>query len=42
LALLAAGESAIRFCPPLTIDKEDIDVGLEILNSCLGKSIERR
>ncbi|HYA33914.1 MAG TPA: acetyl ornithine aminotransferase family protein [Candidatus Bathyarchaeia archaeon] len=42
LALLAAGDSAIRFCPPLTIDKDDIDVGLAILNRCLAKSVERR
>jgi 4-aminobutyrate aminotransferase len=32
LALLPAGESVIRFCPPLTIGKEDIDTGLGILD----------
>jgi 4-aminobutyrate aminotransferase len=37
LALLPAGESAIRFCPPLTIEKGDIDRGVAIL----GRSIER-
>lgn len=31
LALLPAGESVIRFCPPLTIQEEDIDTGLAIL-----------
>jgi 4-aminobutyrate aminotransferase len=37
LALLPAGESAIRFCPPLTIEKGDIDKGVEILR----RSFER-
>ncbi len=37
LALLPAGESAIRFCPPLTIEKGDIDRGVNILR----RSIER-
>jgi 4-aminobutyrate aminotransferase len=32
LALLPAGESVIRFCPPLTIGKGDIDTGLGILD----------
>jgi 4-aminobutyrate aminotransferase len=31
LALLPAGESTIRICPPLTIEKENIDFGLGIL-----------
>ncbi len=35
LTLLPAGESAIRFCPPLTIKKEDIDKGLEILRASI-------
>ena len=37
LALLPAGESAIRFCPPLTIEKGDIDRGVNILR----RSFER-
>jgi 4-aminobutyrate aminotransferase len=37
LTLLPAGESAIRFCPPLTIEKGDIDKGVEILR----RSFER-
>jgi 4-aminobutyrate aminotransferase len=37
LTLLPAGESAIRFCPPLTIEKGDIDNGVEILR----RSFER-
>lgn len=32
LALLPAGESVIRFCPPLIIGKEDIDTGIGILD----------
>jgi 4-aminobutyrate aminotransferase len=37
LSLLPAGESAIRFCPPLTIEKGDIDKGVELLR----RSFER-
>jgi 4-aminobutyrate aminotransferase len=37
LALLPAGESAIRFCPPLTIEKGDIDIGVEILRRSLKR-----
>ncbi|MGZ5563476.1 MAG: aminotransferase class III-fold pyridoxal phosphate-dependent enzyme [Halobacteriota archaeon] len=37
LALLPAGESAIRFCPPLTIEKGDIDRGVKLLR----RSFER-
>jgi 4-aminobutyrate aminotransferase len=36
LTLLPAGESVIRFCPPLTIEKEDIDVGFEILDAAIA------
>jgi len=32
LTLLPAGESVIRFSPPLIIEKEDIDIGIEILD----------
>ncbi len=35
LTLLSAGESAIRFCPPLTIGREDIDTGVDILDGAL-------
>jgi 4-aminobutyrate aminotransferase len=35
LALLPAGESTIRICPPLTIEKEDIDIGLEIITEVI-------
>lgn len=30
LTLLPAGESVIRFCPPLVIEKRHIDKGMEI------------
>jgi len=32
LVLLPAGESVIRFCPPLIMNEEDIDVGIDILD----------
>ncbi|MDD2473607.1 MAG: acetyl ornithine aminotransferase family protein [Methanoculleus sp.] len=32
LVLLPAGESTIRFSPPLTIDEEEIDIGMDILD----------
>ncbi|MDD1665234.1 MAG: acetyl ornithine aminotransferase family protein [Methanomicrobiales archaeon] len=35
LTLLPAGESVIRFCPPLVIGREDIDTGLGILDRAL-------
>ena len=36
LAMLPAGESVIRFCPPLVIEKEHIDTGMEILDRSLA------
>jgi 4-aminobutyrate aminotransferase len=35
VAFLPAGESVIRFCPPLTIGREDIGCGLEILEESI-------
>ena len=32
LVLLPAGESVIRFCPPLIMNEEDIDVGIDVLD----------
>ncbi len=32
LTMLPAGESVIRFCPPLVIEKRHIDTGMEILD----------
>ncbi|NYT05685.1 MAG: acetyl ornithine aminotransferase family protein [Methanomicrobiales archaeon] len=37
LTMLPAGLSTIRFCPPLTIGKDDIDTGLAILDGVLSK-----
>ncbi|MGZ7206304.1 MAG: aminotransferase class III-fold pyridoxal phosphate-dependent enzyme, partial [Halobacteriota archaeon] len=37
LALLPAGESTIRFCPPLTITPDDIDTAVEILRGALER-----
>jgi len=37
LTLLPAGASTIRFCPPLTIEKDDIATGLDILDSAFAK-----
>ena len=36
LTLLPAGESVIRFCPPLTIEQGDIDTGIRILDEAMG------
>ena len=35
LLLLGAGESSIRLAPPMTITREQIDTGLEIMEDCL-------
>ncbi len=37
LVLLPAGESVIRFCPPLTITKEQADEGLDVFEKCMEK-----
>lgn len=36
LLLLGCGKSAIRFCPPLVIDSEQIEIALDILTQVLG------
>ena len=36
LLLLGAGRSTIRFCPPLVIDKTDVDTAISILDDVLG------
>ncbi|MFO0792692.1 MAG: acetyl ornithine aminotransferase family protein [Candidatus Brocadiaceae bacterium] len=35
LLLLSCGRSAIRFCPPLIVSKNDIDIALSIFEECL-------
>ncbi|MGZ4918139.1 MAG: aminotransferase class III-fold pyridoxal phosphate-dependent enzyme, partial [Halobacteriota archaeon] len=37
LTVLPAGESTIRFCPPLTITRDDIDTAVEILRGALER-----
>lgn len=37
LLLLGCGESAIRFCPPLVIDEEDVQVAIEILEGVFNE-----
>jgi 4-aminobutyrate aminotransferase len=37
LLLLGCGESAIRFCPPLCISKEQVDTAIEILSGVLAE-----
>ncbi|MFC2025635.1 acetyl ornithine aminotransferase family protein [Chloroflexota bacterium] len=38
LMLLGCGESAIRIAPPLMVDRDEIDEGLEILDEAIGVS----
>jgi 4-aminobutyrate aminotransferase len=35
LLLLSCGQSTIRFAPPLVITKEEVDVGIKVLDECL-------
>ncbi|MCT7955085.1 acetyl ornithine aminotransferase family protein [Laspinema palackyanum] len=42
LLLIGCGKSAIRFCPPLVVDAEQIQVALEILDSCFSKLLTTR
>jgi 4-aminobutyrate aminotransferase len=37
LLLLGAGATAVRFCPPLIISEEDINIGLDIFDAALRK-----
>jgi len=37
LLLLAAGESSLRLAPPLIITREQIDIGLSIIEDCLKR-----
>jgi 4-aminobutyrate aminotransferase len=36
LTLLPAGESVIRFCPPLILESGDINLGMEILDRVMN------
>jgi len=37
LLLLPCGKSTIRFCPPLVIDEQDVDVAVGIIDQVLGE-----
>ena len=37
LLLLGCGTSAIRFCPPLVIDHDDVDTAVDILDEVLSE-----
>lgn len=37
LLLLNCGESVIRFCPPLIVSREDVDIAVEIFDSVLAE-----
>jgi 4-aminobutyrate aminotransferase len=37
LLLLSCGKSTIRFAPPLVLTEAEVDVGLDILDRCLGE-----
>jgi len=40
LAAITAGTDILRFLPPLTIDKKDIDAGLKILQNILSENFD--
>ena len=35
LLVLGAGDSSLRLCPPLTINRDQCDCALDILEECL-------
>jgi 4-aminobutyrate aminotransferase len=41
MLFLGAGPSAVRFCPPLIINKEQVDAGLDALEECIG-AVEKK
>jgi len=38
LAIIGAGKSVIRICPPLIIEREELDIGLDILEAVLKET----
>jgi len=40
LLLLGCGRSAIRFCPPLILTKNDADIALSIFEECLKETLK--
>jgi 4-aminobutyrate aminotransferase len=41
LLLLGCGRSTLRLAPPLVVDADDVDAGLELLDACLSELAER-
>jgi 4-aminobutyrate aminotransferase-like enzyme len=39
LLILTAGDTILRFTPPLTISEEEIDRGVEILDKVLARAL---
>ena len=39
--LLTAGKDAVRLVPSLNIGKEDVDIALDVIESCLGEIAQR-
>src|SRR3989339_581287 len=42
LLLLGCGRSAIRFCPPLILTKNDADIALSIFEECLKETLQNK
>lgn len=42
LLLLGCGRSAIRFCPPLILSKDDADIALSIFEECLKENLQNK
>ena len=42
LLLLGCGRSAIRFCPPLILTKDDADIALSIFEACLKAAMQSK
>jgi 4-aminobutyrate aminotransferase len=41
LLLLGCGASSVRFCPPLVIDKQDVETAVDILDEALTELSRR-
>ncbi len=37
LLLLSCGESTLRFCPPLIVTREEVDIAVEIFDAVIGE-----
>ncbi len=42
LLLLNCGRSAIRFCPPLILSKDDADIALSVFGDCLNEIVQNK